>query len=270
MTKSVVADPLDQLVETILASSKYQNISPDFVHTIGEQELAKRRNWKEAVKATKNKLHQVGGAYLKPGLDYTAWLAELRAAAHDRDDFRRVCRSLMGYHASTAERLPILEQFYATTLAGLPPFQTILDIACGLNPLALPWLPLRPDTAYYAYDIYQDQVDFLNQFFSLAQVNGQAEARDVIHDCPTQPADLALLLKAIPCLEQVDKNAGAHLLETINARYLLVSFPIHSLGGRSKGMAVNYEARFRALVGRLGWPVRRFEFATELAFLITK
>ncbi len=52
---------LDQLIEAVQASSKYRSISSDFVSYIGTQELARRHNLKEAIKATKNKLHQVGG-----------------------------------------------------------------------------------------------------------------------------------------------------------------------------------------------------------------
>lgn len=265
-------DLLDQLVENILASPKYKTVAPDFIQSIGAQELAKRRNLKEAVKTTKNKLHQVGGAYLKQSMDYFAWLAELRTAAQaeDRTDFLKVCARIMGYHTSTAERLPILAHFYTTILADLPPIKTVIDLACGLNPLAIPWMPLAANASYYAYDIYQDQIDFLNQFMAIAGVKGQAEARDIIHSCPTQPADLAFMLKAIPCLEQVDKRAGERILEAVKARHLLVSFPVHSLGGRHKGMAVNYEARFWELVGNKDWSIRRFEFATELVFLISR
>jgi 16S rRNA (guanine(1405)-N(7))-methyltransferase len=265
------ADPLAKLVEIVLASPKYKTITPDLIQSIGAQELAKRRNLKEAVKATKNKLHQVGGAYLKQSMNYETWLAQLRAAqAGDRADFLRASTNILSYHASTAERLPILDQFYATSLAGLPPLQTVIDVACGLNPLTIPWMALPENAVYYAYDIFQDQIDFLNAFMALAGINGRAEARDVIQDCPGQPADLALALKAIPCLEQIDKSAGARLLDSLNAKYLLVSFPVQSLGGRSKGMAVNYEARFQELVAGRGWSIRRFAFATELAFLVVK
>jgi 16S rRNA (guanine(1405)-N(7))-methyltransferase len=59
-------------------------------------------------------------------------------------------------------------------------------------------------------------------------------------------------------------------LETIRADHLLVSFPVHSLGGRSKGMVENYEVRFRELVQDKPWSIQRFEFATELAFLVTR
>jgi hypothetical protein len=35
-------------------------------------------------------------------------------------------------------------------------------------------------------------------------------------------------------------------------------------------MPTNYEARFRELVAGKDWSIKRFEFATELAFLISK
>jgi 16S rRNA (guanine(1405)-N(7))-methyltransferase len=265
-------DALDQLVSAILASPRYRSVCADFVRSIGARELAKRRSLKEAIKATRNKLHQVGGAYLEGRMDYPAWLDELREAAQfaDQEAFRFACARIMKSHASTRERLPILDRFYAIVLAELAPVHSVLDVACGLNPLAVPWMPLAENATYHACDIYQDMVDFLNEFLALAGVRGDAQACDVIQSCPTQQADVAFVLKTIPCLEQVDKSAGLRLLDAINADHLLVSFPIYSLGGRDVGMPNTYEARFRDLIAQRNWSVRRFEFATELAFLVAK
>jgi 16S rRNA (guanine(1405)-N(7))-methyltransferase len=91
-----------------------------------------------------------------------------------------------------------------------------------------------------------------------------------LYALPTTPVDLALLLKAIPCLEQLDKAATGRLLETIPASHLLISFPMHSLGGRDVRMRAHYEAHFRALVEGRGWAVRRFAFETELVFRVDK
>ena len=259
------------LASAISASPKYHAVCQELVERVGQQELAKRRNLREAVKATKNKLHQVGGAYLEGDLPYAAWLEELGAAS-DPADLRRTCRKIMDAHASTRERLPILDEFYEIIWAGLPPVRSVLDLACGLNPLTLPWMPLAEGAAYYAYDIYQDMVDFLGRFMALplAKVRGQAQARDVLQLSAAPRVDLALILKAIPCLEQMDKAAGAKLLAAVQADYVLVSFPVQSLGRREKGMADNYEAHFRELLkGRPG-AIRRFQFSSELVFLISQ
>ena len=60
------------------------------------------------------------------------------------------------------------------------------------------------------------------------------------------------------------------LYATLNADHLLVSFPVHSLGGKKKGMAVNYEAGFRQLIAGRPWAVQRFEFSTELVFRVSR
>lgn len=261
-------DPLETLVNAVLASARYQHVSPDLVRRVGERELAVRRNLKEAIKATKNKLHQVGGAYFDARVDYAQALALLQETADDPDALRQTCHQLMRLHASTRERLAILDEFYAQTLAGLPPIGAVLDIACGLNPLARPWIPFSNQVEYIACDIYADLIAFIGEFMSITGIKGTAELRNVIDSPPTRPVDLALILKTLPILEQIDKSAVPRLLDAIQARYLLISYPVHSLGGRSKGMAQNYEAHFRALAAGRNWRVQRFVFATELAFLV--
>jgi len=279
---------LDQLVSAVRASARYRTVAEPLARSVGARELAKRRSLKEAVKATRSKLHQVAGAYLEEPR-YAAWLAELRAAweggavgaAGSADEARRTAlRRVMARHASTRERLPILDQFYTQTLATLGPIQNVLDLACGLNPLALSWLPLAAEAEYFACDIFDDMTAFLGDYFALERTHGRpglrgvAETRDVLAAPPTQRAQLALLLKAIPCLEQIDKMAGERLLRAIHADHLLISFPTHSLGGRQKGMAQSYEARFYDLLDATGIGagarVTRFSFATELAFLVSR
>jgi len=272
-TKPAAADleaDLSRLVQAVGASAKYRPICRELVEHIGRQELAKRRNLREAVKATKNKLHQVGGAYLPDQTRYAAWLAELREVQQPAG-LRPLCRKIMEAHASTRERLPILDEFYATTLAGLPPLGSVLDLACGLNPLALPWLPVADGATYWAMDIYEDMMAFVRDFLALplVEVRGHVQVRDVLQLGSLPRVDLALVLKAIPCLEQMDKAAGAKLLDMIQADYVLVSYPAHSLGHRDKGMVANYEARFRQLVAGRPVQVRRFQFSGELAFLIS-
>lgn len=262
-------DELARLVTAVLAAPKYRHISPDLVQRIGRQELAVRHNFKEAVKATKNKLHQVGGAYYTTRIEYDRALANLRAAVGEHAAFRAACRQVMALHASTRERLPILDEFYAATLADLPPVQTVLDLACGLNALAWPWMPFGHETRYIGYDIYGDMMRFVGEFLALLGVKGETAVRDISGYPPTQPVDLALLLKLLPVLAQLEESAVPRLLDTLRARYLLISFPVASLGGRQKGMATNYENQFNGWAAGRNWQVQRFTFATELAFLVT-
>jgi 16S rRNA (guanine(1405)-N(7))-methyltransferase len=266
--------PLLQLIEAIQSSAKYRHIDVEFIRAVGAVELEKRRNLKEALKATKNKLHQVGAAYQDNTPHYARWLEALRGAsqAGDPAQLHATCKEIMSHHASTRERLPFLPCFYSAMLADITPISSVLDIACGLNPLAIPWMPLAPGARYYACDIYQDMTDFLRASFPLLRVDGEATVCDVIQQCPTRKVDVAFVLKTIPVLEQVNKNAGRRLLQSINADHLVVSFPAASLGGRhggkGKNMEANYETHFNELVAGQPWSIQRYSYATELVFVI--
>lgn len=264
--------PLDALVAAVQLGARYGQIHPGLVRRIAAQELAKGRSFKEAVKETRNKLHQVGGAYQESAPDYARLAMELDglALADDPEALPAFCRRAMLGHASTRERLPYLEEFYAPLRTHLGEVRSIVDLACGLNPLALPWLPLAAGGELWAYDIYADMAAFLNRFFARLGRNAHADLCDLTAGVPQQPAQLALLLKTLPCLEQIDKNIGMRLLDEIRAEHLLVSFPALSLGGRGKGMAQNYSAHFQQLIAGRGWRVVQWSIKTEIVFLVSK
>ncbi len=264
---------LEKLVETVRRGARYRDISVDLVRRVGGQELERGRSLKEAVKATRSKLHQVGGAYLEAPIPYLRLKAELQSLPHDPHDpaLQAFCRRVLQLHASTRERQPVMERFFNETLAALAPLHPVLDLACGLNPLAVPWMPLAEGASYFACDVYGGMVDFVNCFQTHVGLSGEAMVCDLFRGVPPQqPVQVALLLKTIPCLEQVEKEIGLRLLAGIQAGHILVSFPAHSLGGRSKGMARNYEAHFREMVSGEAWKIQRFEFPGEIAFLINK
>ena len=273
----MAADPsgeqrLDALVAAVAGSPRYRAVSPTLIAALGRRELARRPSLAAAIKGTKSALHQAGGAYLEPRMPYSAWLQRL-ARAHagaDEAELRATCRLAMRHHASTRERLPVLETFYATALADLPPIQSVIDVACGLNPLAAPWMNLAAGATYRALDIYADMAAFLGAALPLLGLSGRAEVCDIVHTPVAGSADVALLLKVLPLLEHQGKGAGLRLLRALDVPLLLVSFPARSLGGHDRGMPRTYEESFQALAAAEGWTLRRHAFPTELAFLVRK
>ncbi len=262
------SEPIDEIVKNLRKSSKYMSIDEEYIRSIGKEQLRRRKDLKEAIKYTRSKLHQVGAVYFDGKFDYDNWLINLSTSQKDKT--RSLCAKMMLAHASTRERLPFIEEFYEKIFEQLPAPSTIIDIACGLNPLSIPWMNLNPHVTYYAYDIYNDLAMFLNSFFNIQNISGEAFSRDVLIAPPTQQADLALILKAIPCLEQVNSNAGITLLEQIPANNLVVSFPIKSLTGKNKGMLTNYDQHFQSIVEGKDWSISKNVFPTELVYIIKK
>lgn len=263
---------LEDLITDVQANRKYAQITPALIQRLSADALAKGLSGKSAVKSVRNKLHQVGGAYFRSHPDFEAARAQLAKldTAPDSPALRQFCRDQMASHASTAERLPILPEFFQTCLASIAPLTSVLDLACGLNPLAAPWMPLATECTYTACDIYQDMLAFVEAFFEHTGINGEALPCDLVGETPTQTAQVAFLLKAIPCLEQIDKDIGLPLLQGINAKHILVSFPARSLGGHRKGMPAFYRDHFHTLVDGQGWQIREFTFPSEIAFLVTQ
>ena len=266
-------DRLDELVSAVQASVKYRQVSPELIRALGAAALAQNSSFKQAEQAVRARLHQVGGAYLDHIPPYASWLEELNDLPADlaAAEVRQFCRRVLGFHASTRERLPILDEFYPTLFAQLPPPRSILDLACGLNPLTVPWMPLAPGCSYTGWDIYADMTAFASAFLRRGGVAGAVLVRDLVNNRDPLPAvDLVMGLKMLPCLEQVDRGIGPRLLRAITAPYALFSFPVHSLGGRSKGMAENYSQRFEQLAAGAGWRFQRYDFASELAYILTR
>lgn len=261
---------LDEVVSMVQNNARYRLISPSLVRKVAIQELSKGRSIKEAVKETRNKLHQVGGAYLEARPDYTRLLRQLEGSPRALDALRPFCLNSMQAHASTRERLPYLEDFYAPLRQQLGEVGSILDLACGLNPLALPWMPLAAGGEYTACDIYSDMVEFLNSFFQHAGICGKASVCDLTAELPGQTVELVLLLKSLPCLEQLDKSIGERLLNGLKADHILVSYPARSLSGRGKGMPQNYSDHFERLRAGKDWKVTRWQIKTEILFLISR
>jgi 16S rRNA (guanine(1405)-N(7))-methyltransferase len=268
---SVDESELKRLVAEVRRGKKYRQISEVLLSHIGADELEKRSSFKDAVKATRNKLHQVGTLYFERTIDYSRALEAMIDARQEGDDaLRRQALELMQFHTSTRERMGILPELYTQLMDLLPEPKVVLDVACGLNPLAYLWMNLPPSTQYHAFDIFTDLIAFVSQVLKLYGASGTAQVRDIIHEPPAMEADLALVLKSLPCLEQVEKGAGRRLLEALKTRFVAVSYPVQGVGGRAKGMRDNYQEQFEAMLTGLDYDVQRPEFTTELVFLIDK
>jgi len=261
-------DPLvDSVVAAVLAAKKYAALCPDTVRAIAIAELRAARSAREAAKRVKRKLHQIGGAYQHDQMRYAQWLAQLQAA-DDAGARREACRRIMQAHASSRERLPYLEAFYQRVFSGLGAIGSVLDVACGLNPLALPWMAL-PDTARYdCLDIYADQMAFLQAWLALCGQPSEALWQDVLRAPPEGVYDVALLLKSVPCLQQLDAQATRQLLATLQARTLIVSFPVRSLGGRDVGMLASYSRGFEQTLQELRYAGEGQVIGDELVYVV--
>lgn len=264
------------VVARVAQSRRYRSVGDAIVTRLALEEIPHSRNLSDAEKRTKRRLHQIFGAYTGTSSQpqYARLLLDIVAArARGEDALREACRAVMAQHASTRERLPILDEFYARIFAITGTPTTLVDVACGLNPLAVPWMHLPDNARYIACDIDRGMLDLVAGVLDILGVQHQVELRDVITDPPDTVCDVALLLKSVPCLDQQSPEASERLVQLLyrTARFVVISFPTQSLGGRGKGMARNYRMRAMTLVEVLEPPptvVEELEFPGELVVVV--
>ena len=263
---------LDDLVESLTASKKYASVCTDTVCRIGVRELvAHSGNVKAASKATKKRLHQIYGAF-EGKADYGLACDWLRLAfqSGSADEIEAVCRRILNWHNSTRERLPFLHCFYSSIFERTGRPQSILDLGCGLHPVALPWMGVGKDCRYIALDIDHARIRFLNDFLTLAGLAPLARCQDIITSPPDDVTDLAFLLKTSPPLERQEPGTTLRLLDRSGVHVAGVSYSTKSLGGREKGMRAHYDRQFTDWLSERPWSLSELQFENELVYVVDK
>ncbi len=262
---------LDDLVAEIRSSRRYRGVSEELVRRVVSAERTAARDRRSVVKATKRKLHQAVRAFGGEP-PYQKLLEAHRSAFASGTETEReaACLQALRRHASTRERIPLLEDFYRRVFAVTGAPRTILDLGCGLNPLALPWMRLSREVEYRAYDADEELVEFVRAFLTIAGARGGAEARDVLARPPERRADVALLMKLVPTLERQEPGGSLRLLDALDVSYVVVSVPTRSLGGREKGMLKGYERQVGRILASRPWTLERIPFEHELVWVVRK
>lgn len=263
---------LNRLVREIHDSRKYRDLAipHETLKDLLEQELGKGRSNSAALQAVREKLHNIVAPYLG-GPDYAAASEKLNSASQRGgiEFLKPICREIMESHASTHERVPVLDQFYGKLWAVTGTPGSVLDLACGLHPFGLPWMGLPQTTRYFAYDLHAPRIELINHFFSLADYEAQGFVQDILVTPPTAHADVGIFFKEAHRFEQRKKGCNRPFFEALNVRWLLVSLPAVDLSGHHAMVD-----RQRKLMGSIlkgsSWPVEEILIENELIFCIRK
>ncbi len=260
-----------EIVDRVRRSSRYRDVDPALLARLAAEEMPKARSADDAVKRVKRRLHQAVGAFrAQPRTDA---LVDVRATWRgDMTDseFRAACAAVLRTHASTRERVPHLDTFYRIIweMTGVP--RTVLDIGCGLGPVALPWMAVA-DATYIATDVDQRPLQTIAAFLELVDQPHEIRILDAVAHPPRDEADVALLLKLVTTLDRQDPDAATRLIAGLQARHAVVSFPVRSLGGRGRGMDRTYRLRLERLVEECPrvTGVAEASVPNELVFVLT-
>ncbi|MFZ1398549.1 MAG: hypothetical protein WAS33_16715 [Candidatus Promineifilaceae bacterium] len=263
----------------IKQSKKYGDTSEATIRQLAEEAARQHKKPKAAIKAVRARLHSIMAPYLGDP-DYAALARQLSGAfaANDQARINQLCLASLDAHLSTRERLPIMTEFYQQIFAVTGQPSAILDIACALNPLALRWMfpnvgnqlsVVSNQVKFYAYDIHEPRIQFINHYFQLEGLAPLARVQDVAMQFPHEQADVALFLKEMPRFTRNYGDLGRPLLQSLNVRWLVLSYPsISTHGGRN--LTSRYRDFMHQLIAGLDWPLTELLFEGEIVFIIDK
>jgi len=260
----------EEFLQKILQSRKYRglNLPPETIQDLIEQESLRYSDAKRVQESVRQKLHQLTALYLGDP-DYEQALQELQGI-QGKADLEAFAGRMLSMHTSTRERLSYIRSFYQQLFQAIGTPQSILDLACGLNPFALPWMGLDHDTTYIAYDIHLPRVNLLNAFFEkTGYASARAEQQDILVDPPTLKADAAFFFKEAHRMEQRRKGSNRILWDALQVNTLLISLPTRDIGKTH-----DLRERMRTLVmeniQEKSWHVEEMTFEDEIVFSIHK
>ena len=263
---------ISELVDKIANSRSYRKtgIPRRTIEDVLNREFARFPKETDALRSARAILHNIMAPYLGDP-DYTAETIKLAGifASQDRSAIKDFCLEILARHDSTRERIPYLKEFYMTINEIAPHPRVILDLACGLNPFALPFMGLPQSIEYHAYDIHQPRVDLINSFFAGQNLPSLAETRDVLLDPPQVKADAAFIFKEAHRMEKRRKGCSRELVKAIDAKVIFISLPNRSLDGQ-RDLRQRMDALFEQISADLGGETGSCAFPGETLYWIRK
>ncbi|MCK9368942.1 hypothetical protein M0R04_03175 [Candidatus Dojkabacteria bacterium] len=193
----------------------------------------------------KSKLHQIWGAYYTARPDFSKLLKKYQNKQITLLDIARI-------HSSTRERLSSFEEMFKYIFENIEENNEIVEIGSGLNPILMLLIPKLWEK-YTCLDIDIAQQDFVNAIV-------KSEKRDDIevvvgsaNDISNYNVDVFFLFKLLPVLDQQENGGASKLLEEIKSKYIVVTLPSKSLGGKEKGMRNAYYDKYIPLIESRGY-----------------
>lgn len=172
-------------------------------------------------------------------------------------------QNLLKSNSSTKERLSYYPEI--SSLIKKLNVKSILDLGCGINPLAL----AKPGIIYCAADIRNDNLELVEKFFRSEGVKGRTfiyDLRKIDDSLPS--ADLCILFKVLDVLEKKGHKLAEKIVKTLKCRYLLISFPTKTLSGKP----MNHPQRgwIEKMLSRLNYEFALIKKPNEIFYLVKK
>ncbi len=229
----------------------------------------KSKDFRLLLKGIRKTLHDIYGVFTLKERELNYLRNHLRNLHKLDEEAFRIHLEILSTHKSSLERIDYYHEVYETIFSFTGSPESIVDLACGLNPLSFPWMGLKK-VDYFAFEISPSDCDFLNEYFKIMKpfgLNGKAFAVDLLDLKEIPKADVCFLFKVLDSLEDLQRNYSEKLLKRIPCKFIVVSFPTMSLGGKNP---IKQRGWFFRMMRNLGYSAKTFEIENEIFYIVKK
>lgn len=295
MNAKLVSERIDELVPLIKDKKELQGLDEAFVKkkivshitTKAKEKLLDAKNVEQFSRSkeydqlrrdVRKELRETYGVFELETRDLRKKLLKQLRDTKEKD---LLVRELLATHQSTRERLPYYSLLFTELKKHIDKWDAIVELGCGLNPVSYPFLVEKTGMKprYVCADIASSDMRFLNEYFNIMNINGDARVLDahehdavekfVAHEKP----DVVLMLKLLDTLESTQRHSTKKLLPRIAAHtnFLIISFATISLGG-GKTIGDNKRAWFENYLHKqnenIDWEWSVFTLPNEKFYVI--
>ena len=272
------------IIKIIKQKKELSNLDQNFIHELldgyikknkktwqkieSHPKIEKSRDLKILVKEIRKRLREVYGVFNIDLTKRNKLLLELKTAVNGNSisDIKELHKKILLTHKSTRERIDYYDFIYEKIFSITKRQEHILDIGSGLNPLSFIFMRFK-DVKCTAIEFTQEDCNFLNEYFKIMKpfnIKGIALKMDLTKPVKFPKADICFLFKMLDTLESIKPNISKNLLESIDAKFIVASFPKKSLSG--KPISTKRLIWFERLIKNY----TTFEIENEIFYIIPK
>jgi 16S rRNA (guanine(1405)-N(7))-methyltransferase len=218
--------------------------------------VSRSRDVDDIVKYARSKLRPAYGLFLNTD---TSKIKDLLKKGEDK------IKDILFMHVSSGERMQFYEKFYQRIFEVTGKPESIIDIACGLNPMSFEMMGLPRKTKYIALELNQNDADNINKFFSIWKIDGKAFKHDITKEPIKYSADIAFAFKIF---DIIDNTVVERIVNELDVKWIAASFSTKTVS-RSK-MRFKRRAGFQKMLRRIGLKYQTIEFENEIVYIIRK
>ncbi len=270
---------INNILKQVKQNKKYCSIADEILINEIKNFLNKnhiKKITKQDIKEIKKSLHISYASFqTKKKNKISSYLDELKSKVENGEDIQDITEKLLSITISTKERINDYENIYREIfkITGKP--KAIIDLGSGFNPFSYPLMNLK-ELTYYAYDINEEDIHYLNEYFDIMSQSGLIgkvailDLKNLTKISSMLHADIIFLFKVIDILDKNSHKPSEGLIKILikKSKFIIVSFATKTFTRKQ----MNFPNRiwFELMLERNGLNFQTIKTDNEIFYIVNK